>query len=220
VIKLDKAKEPDVLKDNTVKWTTELMGYVDKGEKVPKSLENKYNQGNIKVILQEETFYKCMYCESKVEHVAHEHIEHIKPKAVNKFPKLTFSWENLGIACPKCNMNKSDLYDEEHPFINPYQDQPSNHFYAFGPYIFHKPGDKRGEITEVTIKINRAELIEQRVERIRLLRVLADKFANEKNKILKSSILKEIKIELGKDKVYSMCTNSIIKVENDSLVVG
>ncbi|WP_182275259.1 HNH endonuclease [Bacillus velezensis] len=32
-----------------------------------------------------------------------------------KFPDLTYSWENLTLACPKCNLNKEEYYEDELP---------------------------------------------------------------------------------------------------------
>ncbi|MBF4428008.1 HNH endonuclease, partial [Vibrio anguillarum] len=126
--------------------------------------------------LKDESFAKCMYCESVVGHVAHEHIEHIKPKSVAKYPEYTFEWDNLGLACPVCNMNKSDIYDDKLPFINPYIDEPSDFFVAAGPCIFSKSGVRRAELTEKILKLNRPELIEQRLERIEYIRELVDKY--------------------------------------------
>ena len=60
---------------------------------------------------------KCMYCESKIEHNSHSHVEHIKPKAKDKFPELEFSWDNLGFSCQCCNTKKGNKYDKTTPFL-------------------------------------------------------------------------------------------------------
>jgi hypothetical protein len=146
-----------------------------------------------------------MYCESPVRHVSFEHIEHIKPKAKDKYPQLTFEWTNLGLACPTCNMNKRDTYSEATPFINPYNDDPLNHFVALGPFVYHKPGDQRAEFTETTIKLNRPDLVERRLERLEIVRLLADKVASIADRALKQNIKDQLAIELESDKPYSLC---------------
>ena len=137
-----------------------------------------------------------------------DHIEHIKPKARDKHPELTFEWTNLGLACPSCNMNKGEDYSEDIPFVNPYVDDPPNHFVALGPFVYHKPGDQRADLTENKIKLNRAELVERRMERINMIRLLADKIASVGEPILKRSLQEQMAIEIGQDKPYSFCATS------------
>lgn len=210
MIKLVKLEKPQVLTDNAEAWKDEVLGYIQRGEKVPTASSNRYNESTVKATLKEESNFKCMYCESKVKHVAHEHIEHIKPKAQSKYPELTFEWSNLGLACPICNMNKSDTYDENLPFLNPFVDEPSEHLVAAGPYVFAKPDRRRGELTQRVIDLNRPELIEQRLERVEFIRGLVDKYEQEQNETLKKMLLKEVQLELSKDKEYSMIVNSLI----------
>ncbi len=209
MIKLEKLKEPAVLQENSASWTEELLRKLKNGEVIPEGLKRAYGKEEIKQKLREECFGKCMYCESKIGHITYEHVEHVKPKARNKYPELTFKWENLGLACPKCNRCKGDIYDEKIPFANPYVDEPANFFVACGPFIYHKAGNRRGEFTEKQIQLNRAELIEQRKERIDAIRSLADKCALEPNPELKKILLAELEEEIGRDKPYSACANSV-----------
>lgn len=208
MIRLQKQAEPQVLAQNKTIWTQELMAYLSKNLEVPKAVANRYKHEEIKEALRRETYGKCMYCESAVLHVTFDHIEHIKPKAKHKYPELTFEWSNLGLACPTCNMKKGDNYSPDTPFVNPYVDDPSDHFVALGPFVHHKPGDQRGELTETTIQLNRPELIERRKERIDMIRALADKAAMIGDAILKKAIQDEIAIEVGEDKPYSFCSSS------------
>lgn len=212
MIKLTKGEKPQILIDNADDWKNDLLDYIRRNEKVPNTVGNKYNNIEVKQALQTESYSKCMYCESKVAHVAYEHIEHIKPKAKDKFPELAFEWENLGLACPVCNMNKSDKYDPSLPLLNPYVDEPSQHLSAVGPYIFAKPGDDRGQLTEKLLDLNRIELVEQRLERIETIRQMMDSYEKESNAMLKKLLLKEIIEELKKDKAYSFITNSLVKI--------
>lgn len=212
MIKLTKGVKPQILNDNSDIWRDDLLGYIRRGEKTPSAVASRYNHADVKASLKEESKYKCMYCESKVSHVSYEHIEHIKPKAKDKYPELTFDWDNLGLACPKCNMNKSDEYDPALPLLNPYIDHPENYLVAMGPYVYGKPGQARGQLTEKLLELNRVDLIEQRLERIDAIRQLMDCYEKEQNKTLKKLILKEVMRELESDRPYSFVTNSMLAV--------
>lgn len=210
MIKLNKGNEPAVLAANKVNWTAQLRALQNANQVVPKSLATSYNQDEVKDALRAECQSKCMYCESKVEHISDLHIEHIKPKAKGKFPDLTFEYENLGLACPVCNRGKSDTYDNLLPFINPYVDDPTNHFYAVGAFVWAKSGDQRAKLTENEIDLNRSDLIETRGERMKTIRKLIDSFHSQTNQTLKESIKKQILKEVDKDKIYSFCCKTLV----------
>ncbi|MDH7463513.1 HNH endonuclease [Chitinophagaceae bacterium 26-R-25] len=211
MIKINKGTEPAILQTNKQAWTTELLGYIQKGDKVPDGVYNRYNHEEIKIQLKTECNNKCMYCESPIAHVSYEHIEHIQPKAKTKFPNLTYEWANLGLACPVCNMNKGDHFDATLPLINPYVDNPEDFLIALANWIYHKPAKQRGELTTKILKLNRPELLERRLERLDLIRLLIDKYHNEKNLVLKKAIKDEIEIETQKDKPYSLFSRSLYK---------
>lgn len=210
MIKLTKGAEPAVLIANKVAWRTRLRELQNDDKPVPKSLETKYNNDEVKDALRNEGFSKCMYCESKVEHISDLHIEHIKPKAKDKFPDLTYEYDNLGLACPVCNRNKSDTYDPAVPFINPYIDNPTNHFTSVGFAIWAKAGDNRAKLTENEIELNRPELLEARGERMKVIRGLIESYHIESNDTLKTSIKKQILKEVDRDKIYSFCCKSLV----------
>jgi uncharacterized protein (TIGR02646 family) len=207
MIKITKIAKPNILQENDESWRDELLGKISRGETISDSLKTRYNNPETKRALKQETNSKCMYCESKVSHVAHEHIEHIKPKST--YPQFTFDWNNLGLACPICNMNKGDDYNESLPFINPYSDNPSEHFRFLGIMLHRDAGNRRAELTERTIRLNRPELIEQRKERIEKLQDLADKYTNEGNAALKKALLQELKIECSPSKPYSAFAQAV-----------
>jgi len=211
MIRIIKGPEPDILSVNKSKWTKDLLAFLSKDEKVPIDLATSYNHKDVKNALKVESQHKCMYCESSVSHVAHEHIEHIKPKAKFKFPELTFEWQNLGLACPVCNMNKGSEYDPALPFVNPYQDNPNESFIALGHFIYNRPNNPRAELTNKKIELNRAELIEKRKERLESIIRLIEHYHSMGENALKDAILEEIKIEINEDKPYSMCAKSIFE---------
>lgn len=173
------------------------------------ALQRDYKHQDIKKAVKEDSFDKCIYCESKVSHICFGDIEHIKPKS--KFPEFEFDWDNLGYVCSKCNNAKSNKWDDQIPFINPYIEDPKEFLCAVGHFVYHLAGNKRGEITEKEIDLNRVELVEMRKERVDALRTLVDKYCNETNQTLKGILLKEINIELAEDKPYSMCAKSVFQ---------
>jgi uncharacterized protein (TIGR02646 family) len=102
---------------------------------------------------------KCVYCESHIGQVAFDTVEHYRPK--RWFPDAVLLWENLGLACPRCNLDKGAEWSEEEPIIWPYQDDPSEHFSFNGPFLI--PKTQRGRTSLEHIKLNaRPRLIERR----------------------------------------------------------
>ena len=85
-----------------------------------------------KYILKNEQNYLCIYCETKItsDNIS-SHVEHIRPKAQDKYPELTFEYNNLAVSCNgtcfnqiddrrkyNCGHIKDDEY-EEGKFLNP-----------------------------------------------------------------------------------------------------
>lgn len=209
MIRINKGTEPNILRDNKASWTEKLLEHIRKNEDIPKTLASNYNHSDVKSALKTECRNKCMYCESVVSHVAHEHIEHIKPKAKNRFPELTFEWQNLGLACPVCNINKGADYDQLAPFINPYVDDPDQFLVALGNFIYNKPANDRAEITVRSLELNRPELIERRMERLEAIKSLIERYHSQTNATLKNAILDEIHHEISENKPYSICAKSL-----------
>ena len=113
--KLDKTGCPDVLVQNGDRWLREFLEQPDNATR-----RYRYRHPEIKRRLKEETFAKCVYCESKIGHNTPGDAEHIKP--VSRVCQDIFVWENLTIACTECNRRKSDYYDVECMLLNPYTD--------------------------------------------------------------------------------------------------
>ena len=208
MINLQKQQCPRILEENKGSWTEELLEYIRNDTKPPDSIWQHYKHADIKQAVKEDSFEKCIYCESKVPSIYFGDIEHLKPK--KKYPELTFEWSNLGFVCAQCNNRKRDKYDEELPYINPYQENPVEFLIALGAFIYHKSNNRRGEITEKDLDLNRHELIERRKERIDSIRNLIDRYNDEENSSLKDVLLNEIQTEIAENKPYSMCTSSIV----------
>jgi hypothetical protein len=209
MVKISKSPIPEILEKNAKQWTEELLALIAAGSSVPDSVRGRYRHTEIKTALKQDSSEKCIYCESKVSAVYFGDVEHMKPK--DQYPESTFDWANLGYVCALCNNKKSNIFDESVPFINPYTEQPTDFLKAAGAYVFHLPANKRGEITELTLELNRPELIERRKERIDLIRSLADKIATEQNATLKALLINEVKKELADDKPYAMVTRAIFE---------
>lgn len=209
MIKLTKFPKPKVLVDNADQWTTELMSYVNSEQKIPDSVKNRYNHPEIKEVLTNETRGKCMYCEGYIGAVSFSHIEHFRPKSI--YPKQTFEWENLGLACQVCNTNKKDKFDETLPFINPYQDNPDDYFIFLGTMILQKPGCARAENMKNQLRLNRVELLEQRSEAIEKVMNLVERYNSATSDSIKTMLRKNIEIELEPDKQFSRCVKSVVE---------
>lgn len=178
----------------------------------PTALESgNYKHPRNKEALKKASHDKCMYCESKISHIDFAHVEHIKPKADDKYPELEFVWENHGYACPKCNNAKSDSFDETTPYIDPYSEDPKEHLYAFGSFIWAKNGSERGDLTIQDIELNRPELLEKRMAKITEINNTLNACFRTQNPRLRESALAELKKEAEVDKEYSMVVEALLE---------
>lgn len=210
MINIKKLEEPEILKKNKKRWTERYLELYNSGKSIPNPLKFKYREKEIKDQIRKETYDKCAYCESKISHVSPGDIEHILPKKYCK--ELVFEWTNLTLSCEQCNRTrKNDYYDPKDPLINPYTDNPSDHLMALGAFITHMPGDKKGELTEKVLELNRKELIERRKERLESLVNLADKYAREDNLLLKEILKNQLLKEADNDKEYSFVVKGYLR---------
>jgi hypothetical protein len=169
-----------------------------------------YKHPDNKEALKTNSHDKCMYCESKISHIDHAHIEHIKPK--DQFPELEFDWNNLGYACPKCNNQKHNKYHEDTPFINPYDEDPQNHIAAGLAMLFPRQGSERGELTIKEIGLNRPELLEKRGERIIEVQQAINACNRTTNQTLRDDAEKSLQAFSENDSEYSMCARSMMAI--------
>jgi uncharacterized protein (TIGR02646 family) len=180
----------------------------------PTSLtKGNYKHPENKSALKKASSEKCMYCESKVSHIDHAHIEHIKPKAEGKYPELKFVWDNLGYSCAICNGQKGDKYSELTPYINPYDENPEDHFVFYGWFLYPRKGSERGELTIKDIALNRAELIEQRKEIIEKVQLAIESCFKTNNPDLKKAALNSIAEYASSNKEYSLAIKFILRAQ-------
>lgn len=82
---------------------------------IPKVLKDSpsngkhYKKKEVVKALWEMQHGKCCYCERNITEEGYEKaVDHFRPKSI--FPYLTNHWENLLLACPQCNGNKSNKF--------------------------------------------------------------------------------------------------------------
>jgi len=171
MIGLDKRPIPPVLATNAVRWTAEYAALLAGDTTVPEAARRRYAHQEVRAELRIETRGKCAYCESRIEHVAFAHIEHILPKAT--CPELVCTWVNLTLACGRCNTAKGEYYSQDCPLLNPYEDDVNEHLLFAGPLVMHQTVD-RGMVTVFRLQLNRAELMARRKEAIEAAQRILD----------------------------------------------
>ncbi len=123
---VNRPPKPASLARNADKWTRVFLSETRKAKKSDKKVEgkhyDKYRASGVKEALVSMYNGLCCYCEARVDHIAFEEIEHRHPK--RRFPERAFDWDNLHLACPKCNRGKSDRWDEKHPILDAVSDVP------------------------------------------------------------------------------------------------
>jgi HNH endonuclease len=169
--RLTKKAVPNVLVTNASQWLSEYLS--DPSSKVKKY---RYRDEAIKSTLCEETYSKCVYCESKIGHNTPGDIEHKVPSS--KAPNLHFDWANLTLACTECNRRKSDYYEQGEEFLDPYSDDVEMCLVHLGPLVFAMPDQPRAEITVRILEFDkRTPMFERKqevLEKARALLSLAD----------------------------------------------
>lgn len=126
--KVKRGDIPGSLRRNAAKWTKDLLRAINKskksGESVPHKYYDRYRKADVKKALINiygvGDFTYCCYCESVINDVSFEHIEHRMPKnqSPQKYPKQAFEWKNLHLSCGKCNEYKGTQYDEINPILD------------------------------------------------------------------------------------------------------
>jgi uncharacterized protein (TIGR02646 family) len=180
MIKVRRGPEPTILTRKKSAWTMALQNATTK--KQESRAESKYQHQAIKEALIKMFHGKCAYCESKIIHIDYGHIEHFRPKSLAQFRCLTFDWNNLFLACAKCNGPdwKADNFPEQNaggPPINPCDDSPEEHLAFFfdlkGRVATVSYKTERGRISIDLFGLNRQDLRSHRSKMIEKLLVLS-----------------------------------------------
>ncbi|MCX6361101.1 MAG: TIGR02646 family protein [Armatimonadetes bacterium] len=178
MIRADRGTEPTVLSSKKAAWDNAVAEARTKQAK--KAAFAKVRHQQIRTALEEAFHGKCAYCESKIKHVSYTQIEHYRP--VSKRQDLAFCWDNLLLACGRCNGAefKGDQFpeaDADGPLLDPCSDDPTDHLdFVFDPVAgltTVAPRTLRGQVTVRTLGLNRPDLRTYRSSCIGKLAVLA-----------------------------------------------
>ena len=119
------------------------------------------------------------------------------------------------MACEQCNRSgKRTYYDPQLPLINPYTDDPEEHFNDLGPLVMPQPTDTRAYVTEKILKLNRTSLVEKRTERIMSIERLLRSWAQEENITIKKVIEQELHDEYDERKEFSSTVKAYLKAND------
>jgi uncharacterized protein (TIGR02646 family) len=186
MIRVIRTKKPAVLKDKAVVWKRKIRSA--RTEAARKTAQDKYKHDEIKRALVDMFHGKCAYCEAQITHIDYGDIEHFKPKSVRAYYELAVEWNNLLLACGRCNgaENKGikfPLADKGGPLVNPVKEYPSRHLrFDYDPKLklANVLGiSKRGETTWNILGLNRPKLLGHRSKFVRKLWIIADRYHND-----------------------------------------
>ncbi len=216
MIRLSKRPKPKVLEDNEANWTTEFLDYVKVGRRPPKSVRFRYRHPDIKSTIREETAEKCAYCESKISHAQPGDTEHIRP--VSKCPNLIVAWDNITYVCSECNREKGAYDSETEPLINPYQHDPDKHLTFYGPMPVQRLGNLMGYRTIRKVSLDRAPLILRRVEKLRHLMHLVERWSSQPDGPTKEVFRQEARCEANSDSEYAAMARAFLSQRAPSIL--
>ncbi len=162
---------PETLARYAGNWKQDVLRAKEKGNPIPSDLLNRYKQPDVLEALKR--MYSddsgrcyCCYCESQIDAISYPHIEHRKPKS--KFPECSFDWDNLHLACERCNAHKGDKWDEKDEILDAVVDEPiSSHLgYRIEPLsgVYREALSPRGLTTLEQADLNRLALRKSRLE--------------------------------------------------------
>lgn len=182
------------------------------GEFKSDKIEPLWKRGKIKEFLYKAQYRKCCYCERKRD-IIEFNVDHFRPKAQVKEAEtnhpgywwLAYDWENLIIACFRCNLKKSSHFplkdeskrasrekcdlEEEEPFlINPLKENPELFIdYDVSEIRLMVKAIGRCERGEKTVNeltgINTSEVMVERAEKLKTYRLIRDSMQNGDNKL-------------------------------------
>lgn len=100
---IERLPEPAILKEKHDEWQEKFDKAKKKNSKArPDS--SKYGNPKIRKNLEDSSYGKCFYCESKLSGASKE-IDHFIEVTIN--PKMAYTWANLYLSCSNCN-DKAD----------------------------------------------------------------------------------------------------------------
>lgn len=207
MIKVERGDKPEVLKNNADKWTEEFLEARNLG-KVTDTVRYRYRHSNIKQTLRQDAYDKCVYCESKVSHANPGQTDHIAPVSIK--PERYVCWDNLAYVCEECNRRKGAYYDETHPLVNPYEEEPSEFIWFYGPAVFHRVNNERGRVTKAKLGLSRLGLYERREEKLGHVFEIIEKYRGAPEGAYKQILKEEIEHMMAPHAEYAAATRSFV----------
>jgi uncharacterized protein (TIGR02646 family) len=183
MIQVHRAPKPGILVRKETKWKAAIRGASSASAR--RKAQRRYEHEEIKAALVGMFHGKCAYCESAICHVDYGHIEHFRPKALPAYFELAVEWENLLLACGRCNgaEHKGVKFPgpaEGGPLVNPTEENPAEHLhFDFDPCAKLANvlgGTERGETTWRTLGLNRPELVRRRSDFVKKLWVIGTRY--------------------------------------------
>ncbi|EGT5655769.1 HNH endonuclease [Citrobacter braakii] len=118
MIKLNRGVPPEYLDEEKISSLT--ARYNETGKSV-------WLRKGITIPLKKTSNGKCAYCEKKVDgNGSYMEVDHYRCK--DQRPDLVVQWENLVPSCKQCNTKKGKFDVDAHHIVNPYIDEPCDHF--------------------------------------------------------------------------------------------
>ena len=153
-----RSKMPESLAADAPQWQAELLRWVraHPNARVPAALIGRYAQEDVRDALRRMYRNQCCYCEGRIKDVSYDHIEHRRPKST--FPDAAFDWDNLHLACQKCNIEKGNKWRASAPILDAVVDRPlEDHLtYRVGELgVLRWPKSERGSTTVEHTNLNR-----------------------------------------------------------------
>lgn len=169
MIRVNRIAKPSILTKNESHWKASIRNATTPAAR--EKAQNKYKHRQIKEALVQMFHDKCAYCESKITHIDYGHIEHFRPKSLREFYDKAVEWENLLLACGRCNgmEHKGVRFPnatQGGPLIDPSVETPDQHLkFDFDPNTkLANVLDRttRGRTTWQVLGLNRKELLRRR----------------------------------------------------------
>lgn len=204
MIKIERASPPEdtELDKKRKKELRKIRKLIESGELKSNDFRSLWSDAKVKKFLYESQHGKCCYCERTRDKIEVD-VEHFRPKAEVEEAEdhpgywwLAYSWENLLIACKKCNQKykkskfplkhgserayeeNSDLGKEEPILINPLEEDPEEFIeYDLSAKFMAKAVGKcergRRMIADELTGINDEKVMEERAQMYKEYRICA-----------------------------------------------
>ena len=177
-----------------------------------------WNNDLIKIPLLNSSYKKCAYCECNIqEESKYMEVEHFQDK--NRYPDKVIEWENLLPSCKKCNVKKGRHDVIAEPIVNPYIDEPKEHF-SLRSYRLKSKTDKGVQSIEVHGLNDSERLVQKRFdigikleETIDIAKERYESYIEKKTTLRKNkftTLMENLLNECQENSIYSATTSTVL----------